>query len=123
MGSFGLVGLLLAAVGVYGVMAYTVSLRTHEIGVRMALGASRGGVLLDTIRRALALTGIGLALGLVGAYALGRTMEQLLFGTVKLELGSFVWLSLLLAVVATLASVFPAHRATRVDPVVALRGE
>jgi putative ABC transport system permease protein len=123
MGSFGLVGLLLAAVGVYGVMAYTVSLRTHEIGVRMALGASRGGVLMDTLRRALALTGVGLALGLVGAYALGRTMEQLLFGTVKLELGSFVWLSLLLAVVATLASVFPAHRATRVDPMVALRGE
>ena len=123
MGSFGVIGLLLAAVGVYGVMAYTVSLRTHEIGVRMALGASRRGVMLDTIRRALALTGIGLGLGLVGAYALGRAMEQLLFGTVSLDVVSFVWLSALLVAVAVLASVFPAHRATRVDPMVALRGE
>ena len=123
MGSFGVVGLLLAAVGVYGVMAYTVSLRTHEIGVRMALGASRRGVLFDTIRRALALTGIGLGLGLVAAYALGRAMEQMLFGTVRLDLATFVWLSALLAAVAVLASFFPAHRATRVDPMVALRGE
>ncbi len=72
MGSFGVIGLLLAAVGVYGVMAYTVSLRADGIGVRMALGASRRGVMLDTIRRALALMGIGLGLGLVGASALGR---------------------------------------------------
>ena len=99
------------------------SLRTHEIGVRMALGASRRGVMLDTIRRALALTGIGLGLGLVAAYALGRAMEQLLFGTVSLDVVSFVWLSALLVAVAVLASVFPAHRATRVDPMVALRGE
>jgi putative ABC transport system permease protein len=123
MGTFGLVGLLLAAVGVYGVMAYTVTLRTHEIGVRMALGASRRGVLLDTIGRALWLTGLGLAFGLAGAYALGRTMEQVLFGSVKLDAASFAWLSVLLAAVATAASIFPAYRATRVDPVVALRGE
>jgi ABC-type antimicrobial peptide transport system permease subunit len=80
-------------------------------------------VLLDTIGRALWLTGLGLAFGLAGAYALGRTMEQVLFGSVKLDAASFAWLSVLLAAVATAASIFPAYRATRVDPVVALRGE
>jgi putative ABC transport system permease protein len=123
MGGFGIVGLLLAAVGVYGVMAYAVSLRTQEIGVRVALGASRADVLAATIGRSMRLTALGLALGLVGAFALGKLMESALFGTVELDVASFVVFPLVLALSALAAGFFPARRAMRVDPVVALRAQ
>ena len=123
MGGFGLVGLVLAAVGVYGVMAYAVSLRTQEIGVRIALGASRADVLAATIGRSMRLTAIGLGLGLVGAFALGKVMASALFGSVELDLASFVVFPLVLALSALAAGVFPARRAMRVDPVVALRAQ
>jgi putative ABC transport system permease protein len=123
MGGFGLVALVLAAVGVYGVMAYAVSERTHEIGVRIALGASRRHVLVSTIGHSLLVTGIGLVIGLVAAYALGRFMESALFGSVRMDLLSFILFPSLLAAAALVASSVPARRAMRVDPIIALRGE
>jgi putative ABC transport system permease protein len=123
MGGFGLVALVLAAVGVYGVMAYAVSERTHEIGVRMALGASRRDVLKSTVGRGLIVTGVGLIVGLGGAYALGRVMESTLFGSVQMDLLSFIVFPALLAFAALVASSVPARRAMRVDPIVALRGQ
>jgi putative ABC transport system permease protein len=110
-------------VGVYGVMAYAVSERTHEIGVRMALGASRRDVLKSTVGRGLIVTGVGLIVGLGGAYALGRVMESALFGSVQMDLLSFIVFPALLAFAALVASSVPARRAMRVDPIVALRGQ
>jgi putative ABC transport system permease protein len=123
MTCLGLVGLLLAAVGIFGVMAYAVGTRTQEIGIRVALGASRSAVLASTVGRALAYATVGLGVGFLGAYALGKTMEQVLFGGVQLDVASFVVFPLLLAAIALLASVVPARRALRVDPAVTLRGE
>jgi putative ABC transport system permease protein len=123
MGGFGLVGLVLAAVGVYGVMAYAVSQRTHEIAVRIALGAGRKDVLKSTVGRGLVVTGTGLAVGFIGAFALGKLMENVLFGSVRMDLLSFVVFPALLASVALVASIVPGRRAMRVDPIVALRGQ
>jgi putative ABC transport system permease protein len=122
MGGFGIVGLLLAAVGVYGVMAYAVSERTHEIGVRVALGASRRDVLVSTMGRGLLVTAAGLAIGFVGAFALGKLMESALFGAIELDAFSFVVFPAVLAAVALVATIVPARRALRVDPIIALRG-
>jgi putative ABC transport system permease protein len=123
MGVFGLVGLLLAGVGIYAIMAYAVRQRTHEIGVRLALGARPREVLASTLGRGLRLTGIGLAVGLAGAYALGSLMERTLFGTIQVEPLTFVVFTGLLAGAAITASIVPARRALRVDPMIALRNQ
>ncbi len=109
--------------GVYGVMAYGVLHRTHEIGVRMALGAERRDVLRLVVRQGLTLTAIGLALGLLGALAVTGTMQSLLYGIRSTDPLTYVVISLVLAVVAAIACWVPARRATRVDPMVALRYE
>ena len=120
---FGALGLVLAAVGLYGVMAYTVEQRTSEIGVRMALGADRGGVVRMVLRGAFSQVGIGLALGIPAAIGAGRLMTNQLFGVKPWDP---VWLTLatlLLCVAGLLASVIPASRAAGVEPMVALRNE
>jgi putative ABC transport system permease protein len=114
---------LLAAVGIYGVIAHSVSQRTHEIGIRMALGAKREGVLRLVLRQALLLAATGVALGIGGALMLTRFLSSLLFGVSSKDPLTFVAVSLLLAGVATSASFIPAWRAARVDPMVALRHE
>jgi putative ABC transport system permease protein len=123
MAVFGVIALILAAVGVYAVIAYGVSQRTHEFGVRIALGAARRDVLSLVVRHALTLAGIGLAIGLVGAYGLGRLLAANLFGVVSMDVSTFVIVAGTLAGIAAFAGYVPARRATRVDPVIALRHE
>jgi predicted permease len=118
---FGVLGLLLTAIGVYGVMAYAVEQRTREIGIRMALGAQRGSVLALVLRRSVALTALGLAVGFVAALAATRLIASLLYGVSASDPVAFAVGALLLGAVALLASYLPARRATRVDPMVALR--
>jgi putative ABC transport system permease protein len=115
--------LLLSAIGLYGVISYSVTQRTHEIGVRMALGAEAGRVLGMVLRQGALLVGIGLAIGFAAAFALGRFLEQLLFGVSPSDLETFVVVGTLLTVVALLATFIPARRAARVDPMIALRYE
>jgi predicted permease len=117
------VSLILAAVGIYGVMSYSVSRRTHEIGIRVSLGASRSDVLLLVIRKGMLLALIGSAAGVAGALALSRLMSSLLFGVQATDPATFFGLASLLLIVALTASYIPARRAMRVDPVTALRCE
>jgi putative ABC transport system permease protein len=123
MTAFGLVALVLAVVGLYGVMAYNVSQRSKEIGVRMALGASRGSVLGLVFRGGYPLVGIGLAVGLVGALVLSRVLDSMLFEVGSRDPGVFAGVPLILLAVATLAMLVPARRAARVDPVKTLGEE
>jgi putative ABC transport system permease protein len=115
--------LLLAAVGIYGVMSYTVSQRTQEIGLRMALGAQLASVRRMILGQTLKLTMIGVALGLAGAFAVARFLTSLLFGVGIYDPATFLGVAALLIAVALAASYIPARRAMRVDPIVALRYE
>jgi predicted permease len=115
--------LLLAAVGIYGVIAYSVTQRTQEIGIRMALGAQRRDVLTMVVKQAVILAAVGIAAGGAGAFAATRLMEGLLFQVKPTDPLTFTAVSVVLAAVAVLASYIPGRRATRVDPVIALRAE
>ena len=123
LGLFAVIASILAAIGIYGVMAYSVNERTHEIGIRLALGAQPANVLQLVIRQALVLTSLGIATGLVGAFALTRVMSSLLYGVSATDVLTFVITPLLLGSVAVLASSIPARRAAKVDPMIALRCE
>jgi len=123
MGVFAVFALLMAGAGLYAVMAYAVSRRTHEIGVRLALGAHPRDILRMITRQGMKLTVVGLAFGLLGAFALTRVISGLLFGVSAADPLTFILVSLLLTCVALLACYLPARRATKVDPLVALRHE
>jgi putative ABC transport system permease protein len=120
---FSFLAVVLAAVGIYAVMAYAMGQRTREIGIRMALGAQRGDVLLMMLRQALLPVGLGLLTGLSIALAISRTFAGLLYGVTSTDPVSYVSVCLLLLTVAAVAAYIPARRATRVDPLVALRYE
>jgi putative ABC transport system permease protein len=120
---FASLALVLAGVGVYGVMSYAVTQRTQEIGIRMALGAQVRDVVTLVMRSGFVLAIIGVALGVVGAFALTRLMRSLLFAVAPTDAATFITVSVTLLVVALLACYLPARRATKVDPLIALRYE
>ncbi len=123
LGMFAFVATMLAAIGIYGVMAYSVAQRTREIGIRMALGASAREIVLSVGRQALALIVAGLLLGLAGSFAVTRLIASQLWGVTPTDPATFAAVTLLLVLVALLACFIPARRAMRVDPTVALRTE
>ena len=120
LGAFAGIALLLAGVGIYGVISYLVVQRTHEIGVRMALGAQRSDVLRLVVGHAAKLVGIGTAIGLILAFFSTRTLSALLYNVGAFDAGTFVFVTIALAAIALLASYIPALRATRADPMIAL---
>ena len=123
LGLFSAIALVIAAVGIYGVVAYSVSRRTNEFGIRMALGANALDVARLVIARGARIVGLGLLLGLAGALAAGRAIESMLFQTSAFDPTILAAVALLLAAVATVACRLPARRATKVDPLVALGSE
>jgi predicted permease len=123
LGVFAAVAALLAAIGIYGMLAYTVMRRTREIGIRMALGAQRRQVLALVLQEGVMLTIVGVSLGLAGAAGATRLLQGMLFGVTPLDPKTFLAVALLFGIVATVASYVPARRATMVDPMVALRSE
>jgi predicted permease len=123
LGSFAAIALTLAAVGIYGVLSYLVARRTHEIGIRLAVGANRSQVLGMVMRQALTLTGLGIGGGVVAALVLTRLMQTLLYEVKPADPVTFVSVSIVLVAVAIVAGALPAYRATRVSPLIALRTE
>jgi len=123
LGAFAALALILASIGLYGVLSYAVTQRSREIGLRMALGASASSVIRMIVGRGLALTGIGLAIGLVSAWAATRAMKNLLYGVAATDPLTFGSVAALLALIALIACYAPARRASRVDPIVVLREE
>jgi len=123
LGVFAVLALTLATIGIYGVMSRSVTQRTHEIGVRMALGARPGDVFKMIVGRGMLLALPGMAVGIAGAFALTRVLSSLLFGITPTDPVTFIAVPLLLAAVALLATYIPARRAVRVDPMIALRYE
>jgi predicted permease len=122
-GSFAALALLLASIGIYGVMAFAVAQRTHEFGIRMALGAASGQIMRLVLREGASLALFGLGLGLGGAYLVGRAMQSTLYGVSVLDVRAFSAVAVVLLAAALLACYLPARRASRVDPLVALRAE
>jgi len=120
---FGVVALMLAAAGIYGVLSSSVTERTREIGIRSALGASRRSILESVVRQGMMLTGLGVVIGLIGAVAASHTLITLLFGVSQLDPITYLAVIALLLAAAVLSSYIPARRATKVDPIVALRYE
>jgi putative ABC transport system permease protein len=123
LGSFAALAILLAAVGVFGVIAFSVAQRTHEIGIRMALGARRRDVIVLVANGGIRLAFFGVVIGQAGAYGLGRLMQSTLYGVGAVDIGSLVAVSALLLVVAALACWLPARRSAAIDPMQALRNE
>jgi ABC-type antimicrobial peptide transport system permease subunit len=123
LGAFAGLALLLAAVGTYGILSYTVSERKHEIGIRMALGATRSTVLGLVLRQGAVLTGIGLTAGVIAALALSRVMRTLVFNVRPSDPLTMGAVTIFIALIALVACYIPARRATRVDPIVVLREE
>jgi putative ABC transport system permease protein len=121
LGLFAAIATLLAAVGIFGVMNYSVTLRTREIGLRMALGAPQSQVLKLVLKQGLVLTLIGIGVGLIGALTLTRVLSSLLFGVGSTDPATFTFIVLLLTFVSMIACYIPARRATRLDPLTALR--
>ena len=123
LGVFAVCALVLAAMGIYGVLAYSVTRRTQEIGIRMALGARRATVIGMVVGHAMRLVLLGIAIGLGAAFGLSRSVSRLMFGARMYDAGTWAGVTLLLLLVAILASYIPARRATKVDPLNALRCE
>ncbi|MFN0107874.1 MAG: ABC transporter permease [Blastocatellia bacterium] len=123
LAAFGVLALALAAIGIYGVMSYSVAQRTREVGIRLALGAQRSDVLKMILRQGMKLAGIGMAIGLTAAFVLTRLLSNLLYGVSSTDAVAFIGVSLLLGIVVALACFIPASRAAKVDPMIALRYE
>ena len=123
VGVFAAMAVLIAAIGIYGVLAYSVTQRTREIGLRIALGARREGVVRLIVKEGMTVAAIGIGTGLVGASGLGRAVNSLVYGLAPRDPLTFAGVAAMLAFVALAASVLPARRAARVDPIVALREE
>ena len=123
LGTFAAIGLLLVVIGVFSVMAYTVSLQTHEIGVRMAMGAQKSNILIMVLRKGLALISAGIVIGLLAGYGLVRSLAHFLWGISKPDTWTFAAVVVCVVVVGLIACYIPARRASQVDPMVALRYE
>ena len=123
LAAFGGLALLLAAVGIYGVLSFSIASRTREIGIRLALGAGARSVFKVVLRDGLVLVGVGVTLGVLGALAVGRLLASFLYGVSPADVATFVAVTVILGAVAFLACVIPARRAMRMDPIAALRYE
>jgi hypothetical protein len=123
LGAFAVLALILASIGIYGVLSYTVALRRREIGVRMALGATTSKVLQSVLRYGLGLTGAGVLTGIAVSFAATRLMESILYGVASSDLSTYFWVTTILVATAFAACVVPAWRAAGVDPIVTLRDE